>query len=65
MSDLGFRSEVTESALGHSIGNKVEQAYNKSKYLPERTKAMQTWADHIDILKVGGDVLPFKQKRES
>jgi ribosomal protein L30E len=29
-------------------------------YLPQRRKMMQAWADHLDALRKGAKVLPFK-----
>lgn len=39
--------EVSETVLGHSIGNKVERAYNRSDLLERRATAMDAWAAHV------------------
>jgi hypothetical protein len=40
----------------------VSAAYNFAEHLPERRKMMQAWADYLDGLKAGADVIPlFKQ----
>lgn len=31
--------------------NAVRAAYNFAKFLPERRKMMQSWADYLDTLK--------------
>jgi hypothetical protein len=40
---------VVEAALNHLSGTKggVAGIYNRASYLPERTKAMQLWADRL------------------
>ncbi|EQD66293.1 hypothetical protein B1B_06191, partial [mine drainage metagenome] len=36
-------------------------AYNYAEHLPERRKMMQTWADYLDGLRIGADVVPIKR----
>jgi hypothetical protein len=47
---LGYRHEVIDRQLAHVPGNKVDRAYDRSKFLPERQKMMQDWADYLDSL---------------
>ena len=35
------------------------RTYNRTAHLPERRKMMQQWADYLDKLKVGADVIPL------
>lgn len=44
----GFKYDVIETQLAHSVGNSVSQAYNRAKYLDERVKLMQWWSDYLD-----------------
>lgn len=37
----------------------VSAAYNLAEHLPEWRKMMQTWADYLDALKDGADVIPL------
>lgn len=46
-----FRPEVIEAQLAHKERNAVKAAYNKAKYVSDRTKMMQSWADYIDKLR--------------
>ena len=39
-----FPREVTEAALSHASGDKVEQAYRRSDALEKRRKLMDAWA---------------------
>jgi len=43
-----FSFEVIETQLAHSVGNSVSQAYNRAKYIDDRTELMQWWSDHLD-----------------
>ena len=58
--ELGHRHDLIEIQLAHQERNKVSAAYNHAKYVPQRAEMMQAWADHLDALKAGGKVLPFK-----
>ena len=49
--NLGYRHEVVDRQLAHKPKNKVDQAYDRAKFISQRTKMMQDWADHIDSLK--------------
>jgi integrase len=45
--DHGVGTELAERALAHTIGNKVQAAYERSDRLDARVKLMQSWADHV------------------
>jgi hypothetical protein len=40
----------------------VSAAYNFAEHLPERRKMMQAWADYLDALKAGVEVIPLFKK---
>jgi len=40
----------------------VRAAYNYAEYLPERRRMMQEWADYLDKLKAGAEVIPLRGK---
>jgi integrase len=42
-----FPSEVSEMALAHSIGDKVEAAYRRGELLKKRAAMMQQWATFV------------------
>jgi integrase len=56
-----FRSDAIERALAHVERNRVRASYNAAEYLPERRKMLQWWADYLDGLRAGGDVVAFKR----
>lgn len=57
--ELGLPNAVIERQLAHGERNKVATAYNFAEHLPERRKMMQQWADYLDKLKTGADVIPL------
>ena len=48
---LGFRPDFIEHQLAHAVRDPNGRAYNRTAYLPERRKMMQSWADYLDQLK--------------
>ena len=58
---LKQRVDLIEHQLAHTVRDPLGRAYNRTKHLDERRKMMQLWADYIDGLKAGAQVLPFKR----
>lgn len=58
--EQGHRHDLIELQLAHQERNAVSAAYNHATYLPQRRKLMQAWADHLDALRKGAKLLPFK-----
>ncbi len=54
---LGVRVDFIEHQLAHAVRDPNGRAYNRTAHLPERHKMMQTWADYLDGLKNGADVI--------
>lgn len=59
LNEQGFRPDIIERQLAHSEKNAVRAAYNRAEYLPERKIMMQKWADYLDTLKAGAEVIPL------
>jgi integrase len=59
---LNVRPDYIEHQLAHAVRDPNGRAYNRTKHLAERRAMMQQWADYLDILKQGGDVVPFRKK---
>ncbi|MDG1096231.1 MAG: site-specific integrase [Methylophilaceae bacterium] len=57
----GFDHQHIELQLAHQQRNQVSASYNHALYLKQRTKMMQHWADYLDELKSGANVVPIKQ----
>jgi integrase len=62
LNEMGWAPDVIERQLAHAERNKVRAAYNRAQYLDERTRMMQAWADYLDGLRAGAEVIPFKRK---
>ena len=56
---LGFRPDYIEHQLGHAVRDANGRAYNRTSFLAERRRMMQAWADYLDGLKHGAEVIPF------
>ncbi len=57
-----FHPDAIERQLAHGEQNAVRAAYHRAEYLPERVKMVQWWADYLDTLKAGGNVVPFQKE---
>jgi integrase len=58
---LGFRPDFIEHQLAHAVRDPNGRAYNRTAHLSERHKMMQAWADYLDGLKNGAQVIVFKK----
>lgn len=56
---LGVRPDFIEHQLAHAVRDPNGRAYNRTAHLAERRKMMQLWADYLDKLKAGADVIPL------
>jgi integrase len=56
---LGVRADLIEHQLAHAVKDPNGRAYNRTAHLPERRKMMQQWADYLDKLKAGAEVIPL------
>jgi len=48
---LGFPVDWIEHQLAHAVKDANGRAYNRTKYLEQRRKMMQCWADYLDGLR--------------
>jgi integrase len=48
-----FQNEITEAALAHIIGDKVEQAYRRTDLFEKRRRLMQQWATFCTTVPAG------------
>lgn len=58
---LNVDPAIIEAQLAHAVKDALGRAYNRTEFLAQRRQMMQRWADHLDWLRVGAEVLPFKQ----
>lgn len=60
---LNYRVEWIEHQLAHAVRDANGRAYNRTSHLPQRKEMMQAWADYLDALKAGGNVIPLSVAR--
>jgi integrase len=58
---LNQRVDLIEHQLAHAVKDANGRAYNRTAHLPARRVMMQTWADYLDKLRAGADVIQFKK----
>ena len=54
---LGYRHEVVDRQLAHAQKDKVASAYDRATFLFERRKMMQEWANYLDTVEQGANVI--------
>lgn len=55
--ELHQKPEVIEHQLAHKVPDALGTAYNRTKFLKERKAMMQLWADYLEKLKAGAEVI--------
>jgi len=60
---LHVRPDFIEHQLAHAVKDANGRAYNRTSHLAERKRMMQQWADYLDTIKQGGNVIPMKQRK--
>jgi integrase len=59
---LGVDVDVLEAQLAHAPKDEVEAAYARVKFREKRREVMKAWADYLDDLRDGAEVIPLKRK---
>ena len=59
MNEAGYPPDHIEVQLAHSDKNSTRRAYNHARYLPERRKLLQDWADMLDGFMAGAKIIPI------
>ena len=57
---LNERVDHIEHQLAHTVKDPNGRAYNRTAHLPARKKMMQRWADYLDKLRTGAEIIEFK-----
>ncbi len=57
---LNERVDLIEHQLAHRVIDPNGRAYNRTAHLPARRAMMQRWADYLDKLRTGADVIPIR-----
>ena len=60
---LGVDVAVIEAQLAHSVPDALGRAYNRTEFAEQRRTMMQTWADYLDRLRTGGEVVRLAERQ--
>jgi len=60
LNEQGWNRDAIERQLAHGERDEVRTAYNYARHLPERRKMMQSWADYLEGLRAGSNIIPIK-----
>lgn len=58
--ELHIKPEVIEHQLAHKVPDTLGAAYNRTRFIKERISMMQAWADYLDKLKAGAEIVPIR-----
>ncbi|MFM2347807.1 MAG: hypothetical protein RL654_2560 [Pseudomonadota bacterium] len=56
----GIDPQWIEAQLAHAKSGPLGSAYDRAQYLKQRRQMMQAWADYLDTLRRGAEVIPFR-----
>ena len=57
---LNERVDLIEHQLAHAVKDANGRAYNRTSHLPARVAMMQRWADYLDKLRMGAEVIQLR-----
>lgn len=56
----GISADVIEAQLAHGKSGPLGSAYDRAEFMEQRCKMMRVWADYLDKLRIGADVIPLR-----
>ena len=56
---LNERVDLIEHQLAHGVKDANGRAYNRTAHLPARREMLQRWANYLDTLRTGAQVIPL------
>ena len=59
---LNQKVDLIEHQLAHAVRDANGRAYNRTTHLPARKDMMQVWADYLDRIRIGGNVIQLPTK---
>ncbi|MFG0643392.1 tyrosine-type recombinase/integrase [Delftia sp. WSY_22] len=57
----GIHADVIEAQLAHGKSGPLGSAYDRADYMEQRRQLMNTWANYLDQIKQGAEIIPFRQ----
>lgn len=61
LNENGWNRDAIERQLAHAERNNIRAAYNYAEYLSERREMMQWWANYLEDLAKGGQVIHIQE----
>jgi len=61
LNEQGYQADWVERQLAHGDPDKIRGMYNKAQYLEKRREMMQAWADYLDKVRTGGEVVALRR----
>lgn len=58
----GIPDDIVEAQLAHGKKGPLGSAYDRAEYMPQRRQIMQTWADYLDKLRHGAEVIQLPSR---
>ena len=52
---------MIEAQRAHALRDSLGRAYNRTEFLEQRHKMLQTWADYLDKPREGAEVIPLRR----
>ena len=56
----GISADVIEAQLAHGKSGPLGMAYDRAEFVTQRVAMMQVWADYLDTLRTGAQIIPFQ-----
>jgi integrase len=60
---LNVDEAVIEAQLAHAVKDSLGRAYNRTEFLEQRRRMIQLWADYLDKLREGAEVIQIKRRQ--
>ena len=60
-----WNPDAIERALAHGFSDAVRGSYHRGEHWPERVKMAAWWSDHLDSLRIGGEVIQLAAKKHA
>lgn len=57
----GIQADVIEAQLAHGKSGPLGAAYDRADYMEQRRQLMSIWANYLDQIKNGAEIIQFKQ----
>ena len=59
---LGVAPEAIEAQLAHAKKGALGGAYDRAQFIEQRRDLMRRWADYLDRLRDGAQVIPLPER---